>query len=66
MMMKDIQDEIMTISEYLTQRNQSFKQMIYQALSTMTTTKSNNNIEDLQQTAILISKILLIQIYNRL
>jgi hypothetical protein len=67
---KDIQDEFEKIPDYLTKRNQSFRQMLHQAVSTITTSTSNKNttthIESLRHIAILIYKIMFIEIYHAL
>jgi hypothetical protein len=68
-MMKDIEDKIKKIPDFLTKRNQSFQQMLHQALSTITIASSNkndnkNHMETLRHIAILIYKIILIQMYQ--
>lgn len=65
-MMKNIQDEINKIPDYLTKRNKSFKQMRYQVLSTMELPTTNNNMEELRKITILKYKIMFIQTYHAL
>lgn len=72
-LMKEMKLEIEKIPDYLTKRNKSFQQMLYQAVSTITTTttttwnKNNNtHIESLRHIAILIYKIMFIQVYHAL
>jgi hypothetical protein len=73
---KELKIELENIPNYLTKRNQSFKRILYQALSTVTTTttttttkaKSHNThkMEELRKIAILIYKIMVIQTFNLL
>ncbi len=71
--LKDIEDHIKKIPDFLTKRNEPFRQMLRQALSTTTTAAESsnkndykNNIEALRHIAILIYKIILIQTYQTL
>ena len=72
-MIKDIENKLKTIPDFLTKRNQSFQNMLHQALSTITIVPSasssnkidnQNNIKALRHIAILIYKITLIQMYQ--
>ncbi|CAF3964074.1 unnamed protein product [Rotaria sp. Silwood1] len=60
--LKDITDEIIKIPDFLTKRNKSFKQMIHQLISTATMEISNKTKEELRQIAILIYKLMFIEI----
>jgi hypothetical protein len=62
----NVKVEIEKIPIYLTKRNQSFKQMLYETLSTMKTTATKDNMEELRKIAILIYKIMFIQNYQAL
>jgi hypothetical protein len=63
---KEIKADIEKVPYYLTKKNKSFGQMLYQALSLMKITTTNNNIEELRKIAILIYKIMVIQTYQLL
>ena len=69
---KDIKVVIENIPDYLTKRNKSFQQVISQALSKTTTETAtklnddNHKKEDLRKIAILMYKIIIIPIYQRL
>ncbi|CAF1411339.1 unnamed protein product [Rotaria sordida] len=65
--MKDIVGEIKQIPDYLSKRNESYKQIINQIISTTANlATSNKTKEELRQISILIYKIMVIQIYNSL
>ncbi|CAF4843987.1 unnamed protein product, partial [Rotaria socialis] len=66
---KEINDQLEIIPNYLTKQNIAFKKLMYQALSSITTTtteKLNNNMDELRKIAILIYKIMVIQTYQYL
>ncbi|CAF1635790.1 unnamed protein product [Adineta steineri] len=65
---KDIEINIEKIPNYLTKQNKSFKQILHQALSKITTTSSDDTDkrEELRKIAILIYRIMLIQSYQLL
>jgi hypothetical protein len=68
--MKEIRDQLEIIPNYLTKPNISFKELIHQVLSSITTAeKSNNNannMNELRKIAILLYKIMVIQTYQHL
>ncbi|CAF1411329.1 unnamed protein product [Rotaria sordida] len=65
--MEDIADEIKQIPDYLSKRNESFIQMINQVISiTANLATTNKTKKELRQIAILIYKIMVIQISNSL
>ena len=68
--MKEIRDQLEIVPNYLTKQNKSFKEVIYQVLSSITAAdKSNNNdntINEIRKIAILLYKILVIQTYEYL
>ena len=63
--MEDIQAEIEKVPNYLTKHNESFRQLMQQTKSTMTTTTAVN-IDALRKASILIYKIMVIQTYHLL
>ncbi|CAM4969512.1 unnamed protein product [Rotaria socialis] len=66
-MVKDIQQEIHKIPNYLTKQNKSFKQIIDQALSTMAIqTTNHHDRKKLRHIVILLHKIKVIPMYHRL
>jgi hypothetical protein len=69
-MPKDMQNDLENIPDYLTKRNPSFREMLHQALSTITTLASNqyNNVhmDSLRHIAISIHKIMSIQLNHHL
>lgn len=65
-MIKDIEDKIKKIPDFLIKRNQSFHQMLHQISSSSSSNNKHNKIEALRHIAILIYKIILIQIYQDL
>ena len=60
-LLKDIKIEVEKIPNYLTKQNKSFKQMLYQSLSTMNITIPKNNMDELRKLAVGIYKIMFIQ-----
>ncbi|CAF4969468.1 unnamed protein product, partial [Rotaria magnacalcarata] len=55
MIVKEINDQLEIIPNYLTKQNIAFKKLMYQALSsikTTTTEKLNNNMDELRKIAI--------------
>ena len=67
-LIKDIKDEIEKIPNYLTKKNRTFKHMMFEALSTITTVRSNiiDKMDELRKIAILKYKIMIIQTYQLL
>ncbi|CAF5227591.1 unnamed protein product, partial [Rotaria magnacalcarata] len=68
MIVKEINDQLEIIPNYLTKQNISFKELIHQVLPSITTTteKLNNSMYELRKIAILIYKIMVIQTYQYL
>ncbi|CAF5171404.1 unnamed protein product [Rotaria magnacalcarata] len=69
MIVKEINDQLEIIPNYLTKQNIAFKKLMHQALSSVTTTtteKLNSNTNELRKIAILIYKIMVIQTYQYL
>ncbi|CAF1590425.1 unnamed protein product [Rotaria magnacalcarata] len=69
MIVKEINDQLEIIPNYLTKQNIAFKKLMHQALSSITTTtteKLNSNTNELRKIAILIYKIMVIQTYQYL
>lgn len=64
-LMEDIRAEIETIPNYLTKRNESFRQLMHHAQSAMVTTAAGDP-EELRKIGILIYKIMIIQTYHLL
>ena len=64
--MKQIFIDVNKLPEYVTKRNESFRQIRHQALSTMAIVATNENMESLRKIAIIIYKIMLIQMYHAL
>lgn len=62
----NIKVEMEKVPSYLTKRNPSLKQMLYQTLSTLKTPISKDNIEELRKIAILVYKTKFIQNYQAL
>jgi hypothetical protein len=52
-LLKDMKIEIGKIPDYLTKQNKSFKQMLFEVLSTMHIPIAKNNMEELPKMAIL-------------
>ena len=63
---EDMKIEIEKIPNYLTKQNESFKQMLHQALSTMNIPIGKNNMHELPKIAIVIYKTIFIQNYHTL
>ncbi|CAM4846495.1 unnamed protein product [Rotaria magnacalcarata] len=69
MIVKEINDQLEIIPNYLTKQNIAFKKLMHQALSSITTTtteKLNSNTNELRKIAILLYKIMVIQTYQYL
>ncbi|CAF2015042.1 unnamed protein product [Rotaria magnacalcarata] len=69
MIVKEINDQLEIIPNYLTKQYIAFKKLMHQALSSVTTTtteKLNSNTNELRKIAILIYKIMVIQTYQYL
>ncbi|CAF4539314.1 unnamed protein product, partial [Rotaria socialis] len=69
MIVKEINDQLEIIPNYLTKQNIAFKMLMYQALSSITTTtteKLNSDRNELRKIAILLYKIMVIQTYQYL
>ncbi|CAF3661117.1 unnamed protein product [Rotaria socialis] len=69
MIVKEINDQLEIIPNYLTKQNIAFKKLMYQALSSITTTtteKLNSDRNELRKIAILLYKIMVIQTYQYL
>ncbi|CAF5220252.1 unnamed protein product, partial [Rotaria magnacalcarata] len=66
--LKEIRDQLEIIPNYLTKQDISFKKLMYQVLSSMTTAteKLNNNMDELRKIAIVLYKIMVIQTYQYL
>ncbi|CAF4124668.1 unnamed protein product [Adineta steineri] len=65
-LLKEIKIDIDKIPNYLTKKNESFKQLLHQALSTTTPLDDTDNKEELRKISILIYKTMLIQSYQLL
>ncbi|CAF5214107.1 unnamed protein product, partial [Rotaria magnacalcarata] len=70
MIVKEINDQLEIIPNYLTKQYIAFKKLMHQALSSVTTTttteKLNSNTNELRKIAILLYKIMVIQTYQYL
>jgi hypothetical protein len=68
--LEDMKYNLEKIPDYIIKRNKFFKEIIYQALSTITMTVSKSDHahkkEALRKIPIIIYKIIIIQIYHRL
>jgi hypothetical protein len=65
-LLKDMKIEIGKIPDYLTKQNKSFKQMLFEVLSTMHIPIVKNNMEELPKMAILIYQMMLTETYHTL